>query len=296
MAVSGRSLRRRYVLALLVLTAVTLIALDARAGDSGPLGAVGSAVHEVVGPVRRAASAVARPVGDWFEGMLSAGSLEEENEDLRAALAEARAGAARNEDALAQLRDLSALLDLPFVEGLDTITAHVISPAAGNFEHTLVIGKGSSAGVRVGLPVVASRGLLGRVVEVTPNQAKVMLLTDQRFSVAVRSARDRLTGVAAGNGSSQLDLAFIEAVAGVTDAPVLVVGDSIVTSGLDASLYPPGIPVGTIAEVTDEPTTSRRTATLNPFVDLDAVEVVQVLDWDPLRDEPAATAPVEGEG
>lgn len=299
MAVTGRTLHRRYVLLLLVLTAVTLVALDSQSDDSGPLGALGSIAHEIVAPVQRATGAVVEPIADWLDGVVSAGSLEAENDDLRAALAEAEAEAARDEDARARVAELSELLELPWVEGIDSVTADVISPPVGNFEHTLVIGKGSSSGIRVDAPVIASGGLLGRVIEVSPSQAKVLLLTDERFNVSVRSARDRLVGIAVGNGSGTLDLEFL---AGVDDGdpgedpPVLIVGDAIVTSGLDASLYPPGIPVGEISEVIDDPTTSARTGTLAPFVDIDVVETVQVLDWDPVRDDVAPLAEPGSDG
>jgi rod shape-determining protein MreC len=83
MAVYRRTSRRRYVLLLVVLTSVTLITLDRRNGDAGALGSVGRAAHTLVSPVERGVDAVARPVGDWFDGVFSAGSLEDENQRLR---------------------------------------------------------------------------------------------------------------------------------------------------------------------------------------------------------------------
>src|SRR6478752_4912829 len=79
--------RRRFVLALVVLTSVTLITLDTRNGRSGPLGAVGRVAHTVVSPIERATSSVARPVGDWWSGVVDSGSLKRENRRLRADVA-----------------------------------------------------------------------------------------------------------------------------------------------------------------------------------------------------------------
>lgn len=287
MAVTGRSVRRRYVLLLLVLTAVTFITLDQRRDDSGPLGAAGSVAHEVVAPVRSAADAVVSPVADWLDGVTSAGSLRDDNRELRRQLAEADATVERAEDLIEENRRLAALLDLEFLEGIPTITARIVSPPVGNYEETVTLGKGTSAGIREGMPVVASDGLYGRVIEVSASQSKVMLLTDERFSVSVRSARDRLVGIAAGDGTETLQLEFIQ---GTDDAdPVVLRGDAVVTSGRDASMYPGGIPVGRIGEVREDPVTAQLSADVVPAVDLGAVEVVKVVDWDPVRDAEAAS-------
>jgi rod shape-determining protein MreC len=286
MAVTGRNLRRRYVLLLLVLTGVTLVTLDQRSEDSGPIGAVGSAVHEVVAPVQRATEAVVSPIADWLDGVTSGSSLKEENEQLRRELAETAGRLGQAEDAIERARQLSEILDLPYVEGIPRITAPIISPPPGNFEDTVVIGKGESDGIRTGMPVVAAGGLFGRVVEVSRSQAKVMRITDESFSVSVRSARDRFVGIASGNGSRTLDLEFV---GGVEGDPILVGGDALVTSGADASRFPGGLPVGEISEVDVESSTSLRTGEVEPYVALGAVEVVQVLDWDPVRDEQPLT-------
>src|SRR5919204_3758363 len=90
MAVYRRTSRRRYVLLLVVLTSVTLITLDRRDHDSGALGTLGRGAHTVVSPVNRAVDAVARPLGDWFDGVFSAGSLDHQNKRLKSQVADLR--------------------------------------------------------------------------------------------------------------------------------------------------------------------------------------------------------------
>src|SRR3954447_4279668 len=58
--------RARLILAMLLLTAFTLITLDYRSGGGGPLRSIGNAVF---GPVERAANAVAHPIGSFFSGL-----------------------------------------------------------------------------------------------------------------------------------------------------------------------------------------------------------------------------------
>ena len=87
MAGARRASRRRYVLLLIVLTCLTLITLDTRNGRSGPLGAVGRVAHRIVSPVQGAVDDVARPVGDWWDGVTDSGDLKRENRELEEEIA-----------------------------------------------------------------------------------------------------------------------------------------------------------------------------------------------------------------
>ena len=90
--------RRRFVLVLVVLTSLTLITLDSRSGRTGPLGAVGRVAHTIVSPIERATSAVARPIGDWWSGVIDSGSLKRENRSLRGEVARAQGQADAGDD------------------------------------------------------------------------------------------------------------------------------------------------------------------------------------------------------
>lgn len=274
MAVGRGGLPRRYVLLLLVLTAVTLITLDQRRDDSGPLGAVGRVAHDVVEPIRRATDVVVAPVADWIDGVSEAGSLKDDNEELRRELAEAQAQLDRAQDAIQENERLHAILDLPYPLNAETIAARVVSPAPGNFEQTVVLDKGSDHGIRVDMPVVASDGLYGRVVEASARQAKVLLVTDETFSASVRLANGRVTGIVSGRGGGRdLELEFL---AGVEE-DAIARGDPVVTAGQDDSLFPSGIPVGEVSDLEEEAGGLFVTAAVEPVVDLDVVEVVLVV-------------------
>jgi len=326
MVVYRRGGSRRYVLVLLLLTAVTLVTLDRRSGESGPLGVIGRVAHEVVSPVATGVHAVTEPVGDWFDGLTSAGSLKRENNRLRSDLAEAEAKARRGDAALQENRRYKDLLDLEIPEDSDAVTANVILGPSGNYESTIIIDKGSSAGVAAGMPVVAAEGLVGRVVDVWAGGAKVLLLTDPRSGVSVRMVRPRLTGEAEGRaGRSTLVLNLVEpevgapapsAMASATTAAAssvpetgagsattsssavatvppaegfdVLVGDDAVTSGLEGSVYPPGFLVGEVLSVESSPGNMLHRVILRPFVDFSRIEMVRVLRWTP----PAA--PPEG--
>ena len=309
--------RRRYVLALLLLTAITLVTLDRRSGESGPLGVMGRVAHEVVSPVAKGVHAVTEPVSEWFDGVTSAGSLKRENDRLHADLAAAESKVRRADAALRENRRYKDLLDLEIPEDSEAVTANVILGPSGNYESTIVIDKGSSSGVAEGMPVVAAEGVVGRVVEVWASGAKVLLLTDPRSGVSVRMVRPRLTGEAEGRaGRSTLVLDLVEPGAGapapaattsttsttgstttvattadsttsstVAAAPPegfdVVVGDDAVTSGLEGSVYPPGFLVGEVLSIESNPGSTLHRVVLRPFVDFSRLEIVRVIRWTP---------------
>ncbi|MDQ1520551.1 MAG: rod shape-determining protein MreC, partial [Actinomycetota bacterium] len=172
------------MLLLVVLTSVTLITLDRRNGDAGPLGSVGRAAHTVVSPIERGADSVARPVGNWFDGVFSSGSLETENRQLRARIDELKSQARASKSAALELDQLKRATDLPVLADVARVVARVVNTSAGNFESTVTLDRGSNAGVMKDMPVLVHDGVVGRVVQVWRDGCKVQLVTDPAFNVA----------------------------------------------------------------------------------------------------------------
>jgi rod shape-determining protein MreC len=280
MAVSRRASRRRYVLFLLVLTAVTLITLDSRGGRTGPLGAVGRAAHSVVSPVERGVAAVARPIGDWFDGVTNAGDLKRENRELEREIAELRGKESAADHALDENEIFRKMLALPILSDVPRVAARVINRDPGNFESTLTIDKGTESGIARDMPVLAGDGLVGKVVETWRGGSKVRVLVDPDSAVGVqteqRANHDSTTGIAQGRAGSR-DIVVDDF---DTEKPVRV-GDTIVTSGLENSVFPYGLPVGKVVKVEQLPGGLGTRVRIRPYVDFDGVAYVVVLQWVP---------------
>jgi rod shape-determining protein MreC len=114
----------------------------------------------------------------------------------------------------------------------------------GNFDaYSVVIDKGSNAGLAKDMPVVTSAGLVGRLVEVDDTRSRVQLITSPQFAVGVRV--DQEVSLAKGTGSGNP----LSAKASIPiDAPVQV-GDPVLTNGQDRSKFPPDIPVGRVTSI-----------------------------------------------
>jgi rod shape-determining protein MreC len=274
-AASRRTARPRFVLLVLVLTAITLVTIDARGSGGGALGQVRSKAQDVFGPVQDATHSALRPVGDFFTGVVHYGDVKRENTRLRDQLAALRG---QQDQAAAAQRELQLLLDqqhLGFVGEIPTVAAEVVDTSSSNFELSVQVNRGTDNGVAVGMPVVGSAGLVGRVVEVSAGRATVLLLTDPTFSVGVRLPTGD-TGVADGTGRDspmRVDL--------VGPAVKLTPGQVLVTSGLQLARFPQDIPVGVVKTVKSAPGALQQDVTLDPAVDLGRLEFVQILQWSP---------------
>ena len=181
-----------------------------------------------------------------------------------------------NADAERQQKELTSLLVLPTAEGAGKVIARVTLMDVANFDNTFEISKGRSAGIEPGMPVVTAQGLVGRVQQAFQNRSTVVALTDPAFSVGIRMATTGEIGVAEGTGRDQpLRVGLIE-----VNSP-LKVGDVAVTSGTQHSLFPPGVPVGTVQSSEAGPRDLRRDVRLTTFVNLHRLDGVAVLQWRP---------------
>jgi len=270
--------RRRFVLALVVLTSLTLITLDTRNGRSGPLGAAGRLAHTIVSPVQSGVSAVTRPVSDWWSGMIDSGSIKKENRRLERRVAELEGNQHQAEAAIALNHELQAQVGLrgKLLGAANPVSARVVDRDPGNFESTLTIDRGTADGIAEGMPVMAPDGVVGHIVEVWRDGAKVRVLTDPESAIAVRPVLHPVIGIAQGQeGSDEISVDDFG-----PRAPVHT-GDEIVTANLTNSLYPPDLPVGTVTSVDEQSAGLGLSARIKPYVDFGELQFVQVLRWVP---------------
>ncbi len=277
----SRGGRRRFILVVLLLTAVTLITLDQRGGGGGVVGTVRNSARDALAPVQDAAAKVLRPIGDWFDGITSAGKLNRENERLKRELEEARGDATQSEADREENQRLREQLGLDWIGDIPTVAAEVVAQSVGNFESTVQIDRGTDHGVAVGMPVVAGDGLVGKVTHASAKRATVQLIIDASFGVGARLVDDRTAAnaegaivVARGTGDpDEMHLDFVN-----TDVTVSEL-ELVVTSGIDESIFPSNLPIGRVTRARQQPGEGQQLVLVEPLVDFRRLQFVQVLQW-----------------
>ncbi len=259
----------------LVLASVTLVVVGLR--DVPVVRDLREGAATVLSPVESAISTVTSPVRNAWHGITDYDEVRAENDRLRAELAESEAAAIGQSDAEHRLADLSASLDLPFAGDVPAVTARVVSGPRSNFSYALEIDKGTDDGLAVGMPVVTGGGLVGRISQATSGTARVELLTDPEFRVGVRLATTGALGTAQGQGRDE-PLTVDSSIAPGTEVEA---GTGVVTSGVDRSAFPPGIPVGKVDSVREGSGSLALELVVDPLVGTDEFSYVTVLQWQP---------------
>jgi rod shape-determining protein MreC len=271
---SSRTPRSRFTLALLLLTAVTLLVLDLP--GTGPLDPVRGAFAAAFRPIRAGGSAVFEPFSNGWKGAFGYGDLKDENEQLKAKLEERKSESAELARLRQKVADQNRILGIT-VEAQKTKVAEVVSGPLNSFEQTVEIDVGSSDGVKKGMAVITGRAkgkggaVMGKIAEVRSGSATVELLTEEDVAIGIRTQKGDI-GTATGQG---LNKPLV--VGGIEDKTVIEKGDYLWTSGIDRSSFPGGLFVGKVTRVGKPVNGVPRTIEAEPAADLTSRYVRVVL-------------------
>jgi len=194
----------------------------------------------------------------------------EENDQLKKQLN--RAEELKNEWIEARLANdrMRRLMDIGRDFAQNVVYAEVIGRDPTAWFKTVIVNKGRKDNVTVGMPVVVPEGIVGQVVDVSGSYAKVLLIVDQNSAVDALVQRTRARGLLKGEFADQCRLEF------VLRKEDVAVGDVIVSSGLD-DVFPKGLRIGAIRDVSGEPNEMFYTITVAPFVDFEKLEELLIL-------------------
>lgn len=195
---------------------------------------------------------------------------EEENRRLRDELSRLMQERQKWQEAFRENEKLRALLALKEQKHDYVTAARVIARRVDQWSNTFVLDKGLQDGIRKDMVAVTDRGLVGKISDVSTSYAYLLLLTDINFSSAARLQAGRTEGVLSGTGFRACQLKYIPY------DEELNKGDIVVTSGLD-SLFPPGIPLGHVSNVSKREGGMFQSIEVIPFVDSSKVEVVAII-------------------
>ncbi len=266
-----RSKRVRWLLVILIVASLAIITVDYRGKGNGPFERIGHVALTILSPIQHGLVTIFRPVGNFFAGFTEVPTLRSRVSTLQRQVAELRAGENTVAEIERENESLRKLLGIRDRYNLDTVAAQVIGVSPSNFERTVFIDRGSRAGVKKDMPVIAGDGLVGRVIRVGPSTSEILLLIDRTSAVASRVVPSGETGLLEGDGSENTKLELFN-----PDAK-LGVGDRVVTSGYDRGLYPPGIPIGTVVSAPPAQSNLSRVVAIQPYVDFSSLDYVLLI-------------------
>jgi len=259
------------VLSIFFILSVIIVFSYSNIGNSTALGrGVEKVVTLIQGPVSSAGNGVKKGV----KGIFQFRNILKENEELRDQIADLNRELIQTkltEAELAELRSLSNILGYENVSPNYTyVTADVVAMDGSNWFNIFTIRAGTNDGIYKDAVVINGDGLIGRVLEVGSDWAKVISVIDESNSVSFKVFRDmQLLGILSGDGKGGLEGYMIDPEAAIIE------GDILITSGM--GMYPEGIPIGKVKKVEWNNDTLLKTVTIEPSAYFKNLQKVTVL-------------------
>ena len=215
---------------------------------------------------------------NYFGSISNLRSAQSENDILKQRVQELEVEARGKEDLNSENERLRELLDLKEKSAYKILTARIIGRDPSIWFDSSIVNRGSLDGVKLNMPVVTNGGLVGRVTAVSPLTSQIDLITRDKSGLgAVVGEISSSNALGVVSGSSKKDLLEMRYVAG--SVPVEV-GQIVYTTGQDG-IYPAGLKVGEIVEVTGGSTTTAHKIFLRPSAGINSMQEVAILIYEP---------------
>jgi len=239
-------------------------------GSLGGLSPVEWVFNHTVVPVGRSLTAAGTGTGNFFHTLGEVGSLASQNAQLQQQNASLTAQLAALGDVKQENADLRAQVGLSASAGWQVVGANIVAYQPDSYRQYITIDRGQDAGIKLGQAATSNGLLVGQVNQVNANTARVMLVGDPDFRLAVRDQDTGATGILQGQLGSGLVMDDI------SQTDQVHAGDTVVTSGLGGGM-PPGIAIGRVETVNTAQNEVFQSAAVAPSADVSRLRLVFVV-------------------
>lgn len=236
-------------------------------------------VNDTVGVVDKVVFAPVR----WFErGIDSVQNLfvtYQENERLKGKIDDYDEMVHQNDSQKREIKNLKEELSLnATLTNYQKTTANVISRSPDSWQDILVVDKGSKDGIKKDMAVMAKKGLIGRIVEVSAHSSKVELLTSanqtsNHFPIRITTSKGDAFGLLKSYDNRRQALVVEE----LTGAKNVKKGDGVQTSGLGGN-SPSDLTVGTVLNSQTDDFGLDQKIYVKPAADASDITVVTIIE------------------
>lgn len=259
--------KNRPLIVTIVVLVILIVLMAALPGGSD------SVLGRVFKPVQEAVQGATVAVGDWFNRISTRSDLEVENASLKEQVAALESQMLNYNELQKENERLKGLLNVKdSVQGWNMVTARVIGKTQGKWYDSFTINVGTDDGIYVNAPVITENGFVGRISEATATYSKVMTISDSSSGVSAIIERTRENCVVRGNMAEDGTM-YIKYLSSESN---VLPGDRVLTSGMD-NLFPKGLVIGEITEVSKDDTTNEKVVSVQSSVNFDTLEEVIVL-------------------
>jgi len=227
-------------------------------------------VIEITAPFQKLIKQTTKSTEELWLNYFRLVDVNHENTQLKNEIHVLKMANSRYRELLATQESLEELLQFKQTINRPVLAAQVIGLDPTGWFKSVIIDKGKWAGLRLDMPVVNAFGVVGRVVSVSSNYAKVLLIIDQNSAVDCLVQRSRDRGMLKGLMSEICKLDY------VAKSNDITMGDIVVTSGL-GGVFPKGLPVGRILDVKEIAGELFKDIKIRTAVDFSKLEEVLVI-------------------
>ena len=271
MRIRGLFLRKYHIPAFIVLLLlVALILMSLRVKQRRGIAFIDALLIEFCSPFQRASTFVIQTVQGTFQQYLFLIHLQKENMMLKKRIAELQKENHQMEEVAFANDRLRRLLQFREKIFTSMIAAEVIGQDPSSWFKSVTINKGEMEGVRRGMAVISTEGVVGQILKAAPHYATVLLMTDYNSAIDAIVQRTRAKAIVEGKGENRCQLKYL------LRTEEVAVGDVIVTSGLGGN-FPKGMMIGEVRSVEKKGHGVFQYAELIPSVDLTKLEEVLVI-------------------
>ena len=256
------------ILALAILLIFVLISASIR--EPHPLKPIEGLVVKATAPIFNFFHESVALVSRVWRGYIYLVGVQAEYERLKMRAQESLSKEALYQETLLEKERLRQLLEFKNQAALPVTGARIIGFDFSIWFKCAFLDKGANDGIKWGMPVLNAAGVVGRIVEVYPDYAKVLLLIDRASAVDALVQRNRLRGILNGVGASRCFLRYIHKNQDVQ------VGDVILASGL-GGVFPRGMVLGTVTAVDKKVPGLFQEVEVEPAADYTRLEEVLVV-------------------
>jgi len=247
-----------------------LFLLSSSSGLKQPWNPVEQLIIEITAPFQKLIRQTFNATRDFWNNYFYLVDVRSENRRLKQEVESFRRENSQYRESLTAHERLRKLLQFKQVAQIPVVAAQVISLDPTGWFKSVIIDKGKNAGLRWDMPVVNASGVVGRIVSVSNNYAKVLLVIDQNSAVDSLTQRSRDRGMIRGTSGQVCKMDYM------AKSSDVVVGDLVITSGL-GGVFPKGLPVGKISGVKEGEGKLFKMVDVVPCVDFSKLEEVLVI-------------------